>query len=232
MCSNALLSHSPFPFPWEGRDLPVWMQTHGTPVPRHRHGDEADSVCTCACQGGEHGIWMRTGHEAWSEDEEWDPECRGGRTVGAWGTGSSHTPSLDFSCPGDILPLLPHRLVIPHGTMATHKGITPTLGLLVHLARVTHGKAVAPVTEISPGPTCLRCPALSWAGDPAPMDFVLPRAHSHPAPCSGGLAVPAWPQLPQAAAAPCLPPSAVQHGPHHSPPGLGLLGHSHTSASA
>lgn len=93
-------------------------------------------------------------------------------------------------------------------------------------------KAVAPVTETSPGPTCLRCPALSWAGDPAPMDFVLPRAHSHPAPCSGGLAVPAWPQLPQAAAAPCLPPSAVQHRPHHSPPGLGLLGHSHTSASA
>lgn len=25
VCSSVSLSHSPFPFPWEGRDLPVWM---------------------------------------------------------------------------------------------------------------------------------------------------------------------------------------------------------------
>lgn len=90
-------------------------------------------------------------------------------------------------------------------------------------------EVVAPIMEMVPRPTCLQCPALSWAGELAPMDFALPCAHLHLAPCSGGLASPAgaaWPQLRRPAAAPCLPPSAV-HGtivadsPHHSPRGAG-----------
>lgn len=88
--------------------------------------------------------------------------------------------------------------------------------------------------ETSPGPTCLCCPALSWAGHPAPMDFVLPCAHSRPAPCSGGLAVPAWQLLLPA----CLPQqcSTVSHRtgalgaqPHQCQclAGLFMLPHTH-----
>lgn len=116
--------------------------------------------------------------------------------------------------------------------MATHKGITPTLGLLVHLARVTQTRQLHPSRRHRQVPhACAAqpCPGLAiqhrWT-----LSFLVLTHTQHLG--SGGLAVPAWPQLPQAAAAPCLPPSAVQHGPHHSPPGLGLLGHSHTSASA
>lgn len=41
-CSHLSLAHLPtFPIAQGGRNLPAaWMQTHGTPVPGHRHGDE------------------------------------------------------------------------------------------------------------------------------------------------------------------------------------------------
>lgn len=170
-------------------------------------------------------VSTRTGHEAWSEDGQWDPEGRGGGTVGAWGTGSSHAPSLDFSCPGDILPLLPRWLVIPQGAMATHRGITSWSVLPMSHGR---GSCTCPGDMARSHMPALPSPVPDWRS--RPMDFVLPCAHSHPAPCPGGLAVPAWPQLAQAAAAPCLPPSAVQHST--VPPGLGPPGHSHANTSA
>lgn len=100
-------------------------------------------------------------------------------------------------------------------------------------------EVVVPVMELVPGPTCLQCPALSWAGKPAPMDFALPCAHLHSVPCLGwpaSSAEPAWPQMPRPPAAPCLPPPrsiapSWQPGPAVVPAGLGLPGHRCTNSA-
>jgi len=146
------------------------------------------------------------------EEGLWEPRGQGAAMLPL-----STGPVQETSCPFCSIGLETLMELSP-GTRGEHPCSAPGISHPCHTEEV-----VVPVVEIVPGPTCLWCPALSWASEPAPTDFVLLCAHPHPEPCSVVLASgAARPQLPRPAVAPFLPPSPVHHAvpaasPCHGP---------------
>lgn len=167
-------------------------------------------------QGMRHGVRMGNGTPRAGEEGLREPRGQRAATLPL-----STGPVWGTSCP-----FLLQWLEIPHGAELRHEGRTPVHSSW-YISPILHGRGCCTHWVTVPGPTCLWCPALSWAGKPALMDFAFPCAHPHPAPCLGGLSQPA--------AALCLPPSLVYHAvlassPTTVPMGLGLPGHSHTNS--
>lgn len=160
-------------------------------------------------QGMRHGVRMGNGTLRAGEEGLWEP----------WGQGAATLPlstSLPRGHPAPSAPLAgdpswshghPHAWA-PGASRPCHTD--EAVALPRRHRQVPHACSAQP------------CPGLLIQHRWTLSSLVLTHP---PAPCSGGLAVP------QAAAAPCLPPSAVQHRVPHSPAGQGLLGHSHTTAS-